>query len=252
MRARVIGTGLWTPGYPSSQAWLAGAEDRSATAPAASIADSRVKRGTSLLTRMQLTVVEEAGREAGMDLSTVSTVFGSAGGEIGTALLQLDMMQTGDGIVSPTRFKNSVHNTGSGVFAIAAKNRSFTTAIAAGTHTLAAVLLESCALLEDGHDAVIAVVADEPLPEPLDRFLDYAPLALAFALCPYAEGDEALAVLGPIQPRATATDGDVPERFRQNPIAPALRLFEAVRGGAPCRVSLSAVDGLGPAVEVAS
>ena len=251
----VVGTALWTLGYDSVAAWLAGTPDPGVTSPAAAVAGSRVKRGTSLLTRMQIEVVAEAGRAAGLDLATVATVFGSAGGETRIALMQMDMMREGDGIVSPARFKNSVHNTGSGVFCIATGNRGFTTAIAAGRATLAAVLLEAFALLADGHDDVIAVVADEPLPPPLDRFGRYDPLAIAFALrLPKPADGKGLSTLTDLNTGPTVPPGasvfEPPPALRHNPVMPALSLLRAVHDGPPGPVVLTAGDGPGAHVIV--
>jgi hypothetical protein len=121
-------------------------------------------------------------KDAGVDPASVATVFGSWHGEMEIAVEQLGVIHRGDGLMSPARFRNSVHNTGSGVFTIAAKNRGFTTAIAAGSRTFAMCVLEAMGLLAAGEKVVIVAVADEALPAPLDGASPHVSLGVAIAL----------------------------------------------------------------------
>ena len=50
-------------------------------------------------------------------------VFGSCHGEMEIAVAQMEMFQEDKGLLSPARFKNSVHNTGAGMFSIAMINK---------------------------------------------------------------------------------------------------------------------------------
>ena len=101
----------------------------------------------------------------------MQTVFGSAYGEILIAFEQLDMIER-EGVPSPARFKNSVHNTASGHVSIATGNTGFTTALAAGPATFAMCLLEAWVWLETHGGSVIVSVADEPLPDHLAKWVD--------------------------------------------------------------------------------
>ena len=217
--AYVKGLGLWT-----------GDEN-----PPCKVVDSRLGRGTSHITRMAIECVERAAVQARFDLSQISAVFGSALGELEIAIEQLDMMLSEEGIVSPARFKNSVHNTAAGVLSIASKNKNFTTALAAGDHTFSAALLES--LLAIDNDLVkqaVAVVADEAPPEPIRSARPdcrFEALGAAFALDRSEEGALAKITL------AVNADGEslpIPEAFRHNPCAAALgllRVIEAKKSG---------------------
>jgi hypothetical protein len=211
--AYVKGMGLWT-----------GHEN-----PPCKVVDSRLGRGTSHITRMAIESVERAGAQAKFDLSQVGTVFGSALGELEIAIEQLDMMLSEEGIVSPARFKNSVHNTAAGVLSIATKNKSFTTALAAGDHTFSAVLLEAMLILDDGLvSQAIAVVADEAPPEPIKSAradCSFEALGVAFALDRSPEGALAKVTL------AMNADGErlsIPEEFGHNPCAAGLGLLRAI------------------------
>ncbi|MBK8168789.1 MAG: beta-ketoacyl synthase chain length factor [Sandaracinaceae bacterium] len=175
------GWALWTPGFPDADAWLANKRDASVEKPAAATIDSRLRRGTSVLTRVANEVAGRACISAGLSATEgMPVVFGSAAGEIQIAIDQLEMMRSADGIVSPARFRNSVHNTATGIRAITTGYRGFTTALAAGSLTTAMTLVEVAGLLASGEERVLAIVADESLPAPLDQFASHEALGVAF------------------------------------------------------------------------
>lgn len=240
------GRGLWSPGIPDVAAYLARRGDPSAADPADStnplaerpacdVVHPRMKRATSLLTQTSIEVMTQAARDAGFALDQCATVFGSEHGEIQIAVEQMQMMQEGSGIVSPARFKNSVHNTAAGLFSISVVNRGFTTAIAAGEHTFAMSLLEAWMLLADGDvEQVVVSIAEEPLPEPIHDFAPHVALGVAVALGTKAEG--ALAKIGVPERRRVESTLEVPSRFSGHPGEGALRLIEAARPTGDSRV----------------
>ena len=243
-RAHVCGVGFWAVGYPNAACWLSGRRDDTAREPPADCVNVRLKRGTSLVTRMLVEVASQATAAAGFDGSQVATIFGSVSGEIQIAIAQLDMMRDGDGTVSPARFKNSVHNTAAGIFSIAHDNHGFTTALAGDEDTLAMCLIEAFGLLHAGSEEVVVAVGDEALPRPLDRFYDYRPLAVGFALSrsprPNARGRIGLPrPLDPSETGAAVSAGDeiscmptgADARLLANPCAAALPLLKAVDQG---------------------
>ncbi|MCA9531024.1 MAG: beta-ketoacyl synthase chain length factor [Myxococcales bacterium] len=221
----IAGTGLWPDAGPSAaaEAVAGAAEPR----PPCELVPSRAKRGTSLLTQMMVEVATRTARAAGFDLGTAATVFGSSHGEMEIAVDQMVMMKDGKGLLSPARFKNSVHNTGAGLFTIGAGNQGFTTAIAAGQDTAAMALLEGWLLLDRGEaDEVIVTVADEALPEPLRAFAPHAPLAVGVALCTAPPSPDAPRIA---RLRCDPAAGVVRDaRFAGNPAAGLLALVDAV------------------------
>jgi len=222
------GRGLWSPGVPDVATYLARREDPTAERPACDVVHPRMKRATSLLTQTSIEVMTQAARDASFALDQCATVFGSEHGEIQIAVEQMQMMQEGSGIVSPARFKNSVHNTAAGLFSISVVNRGFTTAIAAGEHTFAMSLLEAWMLLADGDvDQVVVSIAEEPLPTPIHDFAPHVALGVAIALGTKAEG--ALAKIGVPERRRVENGIEVPSRFSGHPGEGALRLIEAAR-----------------------
>ena len=157
--AHVTGLSLWTPGYGSLAAWARGEEDVSCTDCSCAWVPPRLLRGASRFTRMLGEAAEQATRDAGGDPRTIATVYGSDYGEIETMIVLLDTIFRGDGQLSPMRFKNSVHNAASGLCSIGQANQSFSTALAAGTRTFEASMLEALALLDERGGSVVVSIA---------------------------------------------------------------------------------------------
>lgn len=240
LRARVLGIGLWRPGFPSAAAFLSGRPTAGADAPNAA-AQAKLRRRGSLLVNMIADVATQASAQAGVPLSGPRIVVGSAFGEIATLVEMLDERE-GDGVVSPLRFQNSVHNAAAGHLSIAHKNRAPATSLAAGNDTVAMVLLEAMTLLAQGGDDVIAIVADEALPQSIRPGHHATPIAAALVLG--ADGEArpgappALAVLEDLR-KATAA-GQPPEA--DEPCAAILPLIAALAGGRSGRVDVSPAD----------
>ncbi len=227
----VRGRAVWAPGYPSAQAWLAGEPDEAAQKPPASIVGGRMKRATSPMCQTAIEVTTRAAADADFDPARCATVFGSCHGEIEIAFHQLEMMRDGEGIISPARFKNSVHNTAAGLFTIGAGNHGFTTAIAGGPHTFALSMLEAWALVASGeHDEVVFSTTEEPLPSFIACYSDHGLLGVAIALS--ARGDGALARVEVPSPSKTAVDHPpIGPAFEGHVAAPGLALIRALEDG---------------------
>ena len=227
----VKGRALWAPGYANVHAWLRGEPDAAVTAPAAAVVGGRLKRATSPMARTSIEVITLAAADAGFDPATCATVFGSYHGEIEIAFHQLEMMRDGEGVISPARFKNSVHNTAAGLFTIGAGNHGFTTAIAGGPHTFALSLLEAWALVASGEeDQVVFSTTEEPLPSFIGRWSDHGLLGVALALGASPDGAPAR-----IDPPTNAT-GPVPAPevsapFAGHVAAPGLAMIQALEDG---------------------
>jgi len=193
---------------------------------------SRNGRYTSLMTRMAIAALEQAGAQSGATLSEVPTVFGSANGEIQTAFDQLDKIER-ESVPSPARFKNSVHNTASGHVAIATGNTGFSTALAAGRATFAMCLLEAWAWLELHGSSIIVSVADESLPDHLSIAGRYDPLGIALHLGALPPAAGALGRLSGLQPRGQLSTpaSVIPGELSTNPCAAGLLLVEALLQG---------------------
>lgn len=238
--SHLLSLGAWMPGRPNVETVVSGQTVVNTVArPSCPECNPRLLRGTSDLTRMSVNVGLQALRSAGLSQAAVPIVFGSAWGEIDIALQQLEMMVTDDGHVSPVVFKNSVHNTATGVLSIALDNRAMSTAIAAGPLTTAYALLEAQMQLEEGHDAVLVVVGDEALPPMLHHVGTASPFAAAFVLT-RAPSPHAKARLGPVAARyePPTLPSAVPPELAQNPSRAAFDLLRHLFLGARGRLGL--------------
>ena len=213
LRARVTGIGLWMPGFPGPASWLARRPVDGAEVPNAA-AQAKLRRRSSLLVNMVTDVASQASAQAGVPLSRLRVVVGSAYGELATLVEMLDERER-DGLVSPLRFQNSVHNAAAGQLSIVHANKTPSMSLAAGNDTVAMVLLEAMTLLALGGDEVIAIVADEPLPQSLRPGHHASAIAAALVLAP----DTASGAADPASASATLSLG-VLEDLRQTDAAP--------------------------------
>jgi len=107
-------------------------------------------------------------------------VFASRHGDAERSLRLLADLIRGEP-VSPTSFALSVHNAISALSSISRSDTSNVVAVAAGKATAVAGLIEAVALLADGHEEVLLVCYDAPLPVPYDGFDDESACAHAWA-----------------------------------------------------------------------
>ena len=237
MRASVSGVGLWMPGFPDVASWLAQRPVAGADVPPAA---GNQRRRSSLLVNMVAEVAAQASRQAGVELSRLRIVVGSAFGELATLVAMLDERER-DGVLSPLRFQNSVHNAAAGLLSIAHANKSPAMSLAAGNDTVAMVLLEAFTLLALGGEDVLAIVADEALPQSIRPGHHATAIAAALVLSREAGAPASLGVLedirqtppSPITERPLEVDG---------PTSAILPLVAALGQGRPGRVNVSPVE----------
>jgi len=238
----VNGIGLWSPGFADLASFRAGEPDESVSMPKCALAAARAKRGTSRIARMLGEVFQQAGEDAGVDLSQVPTVYASAWGEIDIMIKLLDQIAEGDAGLSPIRFKHSVHNSASGMVSIATENRGFSTALAAGRRTFEQGVLEALTLLRTTNsESVILAVAEDQLPMPLDRYGKYEALAVGLCFGKVARDGAHGSVTFPAR-ADEPTRAALPEAYAANPTAHALPLLDALRSGGVTKLALSAAD----------
>jgi len=254
MRAHVMGVGLWMPGFPDVAAWASGRRTDGANEPNAA-AQAKLRRRASLLVNMVADVAAQASAQSGVPLSRARVVVGSAFGELATMIEMLDERE-GDGVLSPLRFQNSVHNAAAGQLSIAHKNRASATSLAAGNDTAAIVLLEAMTLLALGGDEVLAVVADEPLPQSI-RPGASAPAVAAALLLGAGSGvgpdaRPALAVLEGLRQAEAPSDTPAAEPPLEidGPASAILPLVAALARGQSGRVTLSPAEAPRWSIEV--
>ncbi len=183
---RLRSLAAWAPGASSTDAWDAWARGDRALGgeglPDVQFLPAMLRRRCSMLSRMVLFAAYEACPEG--QRGEAQFLLGSRHGEIATTSRLLQSLAEGEPM-SPMGFSHSVHNTGAGLFSIAAGNRVGAMAMSAGADTFACGLLEAGMSLGAGPPhSVLLVVADEPLPTPFEGFADedQTPYAVALLL----------------------------------------------------------------------
>ncbi len=224
-----------TPIYVRATAsWIAErTEGHALQPPAAELLPTRARGRASLLTRMIAEVVARAAHAGGADLHTTPLLVGSALGEIDTTLQLLKMMNEGDGALSPARFQASVHNAAAGQLSIATGNQGFSSCLAAGESTAAALLIEAYAWLTCEGGSLLVVMADESVPALLQQSEPFEAAACALLLCRGDNPDEnadALATLcAPVSVPVPCTRGGAeaePSIAGPTPVAHMLRVID--------------------------
>jgi len=235
----VTGVGLWAPGFASAAAFTAGVADPAVTTARAELYPGALRRRASPLSCMVASAAGEAVAQAGAALSELPFVLASAYGEIGISVEMMASFEEPEGLPSPTRFHNSVHNTAAAYVSIATQNRGFSTALSAGEETVAATLCEAVALLHEDVPALVVTFADEPTPPPFDRCRPpYAAAAAALVLAA-APGPRPLARLTALRRGdPSARPAPLGQPFTHHPCAGALALVRALCAGLAGPVAL--------------
>ncbi len=130
--------------------------------------------------KVALEVAFEAAAHAGVDPSTLASVFTSSSGD-GDNCDAICRELAGDRLISPTRFHNSVHNAPAGYWGIASGSMAPSTSLCAYDDSFVAGLDDALTQLDDDTPAVLLVAYDAPYPEPL-RSVRPTPDAFGVAL----------------------------------------------------------------------
>lgn len=182
------GIGCWSPRWADWSAAaraLRGEADTTETVakPAAMTLAPGERRRAPDLVLLACEVAAQACAAADRAASDLPCVFASAHGDVATADALCSTLASAPREVSPTRFHNSVHNAAAGYWTVATGCRAASTAIAAGSASLAAGLLEATLqTLDEGRPVLFAaydVVARGPLAETVRA---HDTLGLAFVL----------------------------------------------------------------------
>jgi hypothetical protein len=244
-QAAVLGTGVWLPGFPDLNAWLAGSAGEEVP-PSGAIIERRSRRRSSQFTRALSDSYEQALSASGLEPSEVASVFGSALGEVSTMVGLLDQMWRETGPLSPMAFAMSVHNAAAGVVSISTANRGYTTSSGADFDTPAMGLVEAFGLLDQGA-SVLVVVGDESVPEKLVRGdVGWCMLTAAIALGPVTSASDSLAVIElPSLEPGNLERADLSSPASRNPCAGMLDLIDAIHRHDEGRVALDRGRGRG-------
>ncbi len=251
-RLLVTGVGVWTPGFPSAPAWIAGEADPEVVRASGRILDRMNRRRASALGRALVDAAAEAMEAGGVDPATVPTVVGSALGEVETMIGLLDQMWRRHEPASPAAFTMSVHNAASGLLSISTKNRGFTTSIAADDDTPAAALFEAIGLAHASGGPVVVTCGDGEVPGAFVAEAErFGLLAVALALAPDDGRTNGCArIVGPSRGGTPHVPTDLPRALATHPQVGLLDLADAVLRGREGRVRLDRGRGAGWCVDV--
>ena len=155
----------WAPGIQSTGDWPAWLQGGLAAPPDArpdvSFLPSLLRRRLDQPGRMALHTAWPCAE----GLEAVQVVYASRHGSLQRTLEMLVALSR-DEPISPTLFSLAVHNSTVGLFSIARKDRSATTAIGAGPDSLAMSLLEGAGMIAEGAGHVLVIYADDVAPPP--------------------------------------------------------------------------------------
>jgi len=201
---------------------------------------ARQRRGLSECASFMVTAAAAALEDAEILVIDFPIVSGSSLGEIQTAEALCEMRVRGDGRTSPARFRNSVHNTVTGLISIASGSRAPCTSVAAGRATVAVAILEAQLQLKHGAPRVLLVVGDESVPQVFDSALCYPPVAGALLLA-LAAGQSDQPTLELIRPVETDVQTGPPSNA--NPCTPMIDIVSSLRHRRTGAVVLPGLDG---------
>jgi len=173
LTAYVQGVGLLGPGIAS---WAQGRQCLDGSLPYHSercvlplpmALPSAERRRAGAVVKVSLAVGEQAVAASGLDARQLPSVFSSSSGDAVNCHEICSMLASGDRLISPTRFHNSVHNASSGYWSISSSSMASSSVLCARDAGFAAGLLEAMTQCAVEDRAILLVVYDTEYPEPL-------------------------------------------------------------------------------------
>jgi hypothetical protein len=211
LTAYIEGIGVLGPGladWPSAAAVLSNAVPLVAATtvlPAPLSLPPAERRRTGAVVKLALAIGFEATARAGIDRSTLATVFSSSGGDGYNCHEICQVLASSDRQISPTRFHNSVHNAAAGYWSIAAAATAAANVLCAFDASFGAGLIEALTQVAVERVPVLLLAYDTQYPEPL-RAKRHIPDAFGVALV--LVPDARAAALARLTATFTASDAD--------------------------------------------
>lgn len=173
LTAYIEGIGVLGPGFadwPSAAAVLSAAAPYVAAAtvlPPPLCLPPAERRRTGSVVKLALAIGFEATTRAGIDRSTLTTVFSSSGGDGFNCHEICQALASAQRELSPTRFHNSVHNVAAGYWSIAAGATAASNVLSAFDASFGAGLLEALTQVAIERTPLLLLAYDTQYPEPL-------------------------------------------------------------------------------------
>jgi len=256
MQVCLAGQAILAPGLADWDAARALLEGRAACAPgpapdpAPALLPGTERRRASASVRWALAVAHQA--LADRDAQTLATVFASCAGDGATTHQICEALASPQGVVSPTRFHNSVHNAPAGYWSIAARSQAPSTSLSGYEGSFAIGLVEAATQAAVEGRSVLLVAYDLPFPAPMDALWPVTqPFAAALLLDPPGSGRATFRMALEAGAARTRWPAAVPAELRSNPAALALPLLAACVGAGPTALELPYDAATRVAIEVA-
>ena len=128
---------------------------------------SAERRRAGAVVKVSLAVGQEAVEASGLQAKDLPSVFSSSSGDAVNCHEICTALASGDRLISPTRFHNSVHNASSGYWSISSGAMASSSVLCTFDAGFAAGLLEAMTQCVVDDSAVLLVVYDTEYPEPL-------------------------------------------------------------------------------------
>ena len=239
MRVAITGVGLWARGMTSLDDFMAGGDDEFAALetatfepPRPSAIPARERRRAGLAINLCVEVAHQACDVAGIDKSSVPSVFVSALADTAITDYMCRKLAGAEKLLSPTRFHNSVHNAPACYWAISTANRASNTFIGGFLESFGAGFFEASSQAVAVGGSTLLVGYDIATAPPLDDIAGIAEtLAVALVVSPASRA----------RPRRPLSAVAAEVRFVAEPAPPPLPR-------APALARLSAANPMGSAL----
>lgn len=219
---------------------------------------SAERRRAGAVVKVSLAVGQEAVEASGLPANVLPSVFSSSSGDAVNCHEICSALASGDRLISPTRFHNSVHNASSGYWSISSGAMTSSSVLCARDASFAAGLLEAMTQSVVNDSPVLLVAYDTDYPEPLYSkrpVPDTMGVALVLSPRSSARSLARITLAGTsflTTAAADTLDDAVLELLRQTiPAARALPLLQAIAKKKATPLVLAYLDGMQLAVEVA-
>ncbi len=216
------------------------------------------RRRAGAVVKVSLAVGQEAVKASGLPVDTLPSVFSSSSGDAINCHEICSALASGDRLISPTRFHNSVHNASSGYWSISSGAMASSSVLCARDASFAAGLLEAMTQSVVDDSPVLLVAYDTDYPEPLysKRPIPDS-MGVALVLLPRRSARSVARITLQARTFLTAAAADTMddaalETLRQGiPAARALPLLRAFAKKQAIPLVLSYLDDMQMALEVA-
>ncbi len=253
------GIGLLGPGLADWRAGLDILANRAGYRPSATVLPPPAalppteRRRSGKAVKLALAIGQEAVAAAGLDPSTLATVFSSSGGDGYNCHEICVTLASGDRRISPTRFHNSVHNAPAGYWSIAVGAMAPSTVVCGFDASFGAGLLEAITQVAVDGIRTLLIAYDTDYPEPLRSvrpIFDAFGVALVLASAHSPRACAEITVTFTVAAPDHLANADLEALKLAIPAARSLPLLQAIAQGKPRRVVLDYLDPLHLAVEV--